>query len=401
MNFEIAERLQGVHGSMIRELFKLGADPNMISFGGGNPAAETFPTAEIHEIAERVLRENPVSVLQYGLSEGYTPLRETMKAYLAKTEGFDFEKNELYIVSGGQQCTDLTTKALVNAGDVVLTEDPAFVGCLNTFRSYGAKLVGVPMQADGMDLEALERQLAAHPDAKLLYTIPSFQNPTGVTTSLEKRKKIYELACRYDIAILEDNPYGELRFAGEAVPTLKSMDTEGRVIYAGSFSKVMAPAFRLGFLVFDKSLAPTMSVAKQCTDVHSNVLFQYICNEYMQHCDYAGHIEAARACYAQKCRRMLRGMKEHFHPAVTFGQPEGGLFVMAFLPDGMDSYPFVREAIARGVLCVPAVAFSPDESAVCSGFRLNYSTPTDAQIDEGVRRLGALTWEWIENHKKG
>ena len=175
-----------------------------------------------------------------------------MKKYLEKKEGFDFENNELFIVSGGQQCADLTTKALVNEGDVVLTEEPAFVGCLNTFRSYGAKLVGIPMEQDGMNINALEEALKANPDAKLLYTIPSFQNPTGITTSLEKRKKVYELCCKYDIAILEDNPYGELRFAGENVPTIKSMDTEGRVIYAGSFSKVMAPAFRLGFLVFNQ-----------------------------------------------------------------------------------------------------------------------------------------------------
>ena len=262
MEYEISNRLSGVHGSMIRELFKLGASKDIISFGGGNPSAETFPCKEIEEIAAKGLSENPVSLLQYGLSEGYTPLRDTMKKYLEKKEGFDFENNELFIVSGGQQCADLTTKALVNEGDVVLTEEPAFV-------------------------EALK----ANPDAKLLYTIPSFQNPTGITTSLEKRKKVYELCCKYDIAILEDNPYGELRFAGENVPTIKSMDTEGRVIYAGSFSKVMAPAFRLGFLVFNKSLTGPLTIAKQCTDVHSTVLFQYICNEYINNYDFDKHLE--------------------------------------------------------------------------------------------------------------
>ena len=260
MQYTISHRMSDVHGSAIRELFKLGADPNMISFGGGNPSAETFPVPEIAEIMADVMKNAPVSVLQYGLSEGYTPLRDTMKEYLARTQGFDFEKNELFIVSGGQQCADLTTKVLVNEGDVILTEDPAFVGCLNTFRSYGAKLVGVPMQQDGMDIDALEAALKANPNAKLLYTIPSFQNPSGITTTLEKRKKVYELACKYDIAILEDNPYGELRFSGEDVPTIKSMDTEGRVLYAGSFSKVMAPAFRLGFLVFNKSLTMPLTI---------------------------------------------------------------------------------------------------------------------------------------------
>ena len=186
MEYEISNRLSGVHGSMIRELFKLGASEDIISFGGGNPSAETFPCKEIEEIASKGLSENPVSLLQYGLSEGYTPLRDIMKEYLKKKEGFDFENNELFIVSGGQQCADLITKALVNEGDVVLTEEPAFVGCLNTFRSYGAKLVGVSMEQDGMNISALEEALKANPNAKFLYTIPSFQNPTGITTSLEK-----------------------------------------------------------------------------------------------------------------------------------------------------------------------------------------------------------------------
>lgn len=396
MDFTISNRLSDVKGSMIRELFKLGASADMISFGGGNPSAETFPCKEIEEIASAGLTRQPVSLLQYGLSEGYTPLRETMKKYLAKKEGFDFEKNELFIVSGGQQCADLTTKALVNENDVVLTEEPAFVGCLNTFRSYGAKLVGIPMEEDGMSIEALEEALKKYDNVKLLYTIPSFQNPTGVTTTLEKRKKVYELCCKYNIAILEDNPYGELRFAGETVPTIKSMDTEGRVLYAGSFSKVMAPAFRLGYLVFDKSLTEPLTVAKQCTDVHSNVLFQYICDEYINHYDFEKHLEESRKVYRHKCDLMLDSMKKYFHPAMSFGHPQGGLFVMAFLPEGMDAQPFVREAINRGVLCVPGAAFLADSSRISNGFRLNYSTPTDEQIVKGIEILGKLTYEWIK-----
>ena len=324
----------------------------------------------------------------------YTPL----VGKLSSCTGRDPKKNELFIVSGGQQCADLTTKVLVNEGDVILTEDPAFVGCLNTFRSYGAKLVGVSMQQDGMDIDALEAALKANPNAKLLYTIPSFQNPSGITTTLEKRKKVYELACRYDIAILEDNPYGELRFSGEDVPTIKSMDTEGRVLYAGSFSKVMAPAFRLGFLVFDKSLTMPLTIAKQTTDVHSNVLFQYVCNEYMTKYDFASHLEKSRSVYREKCRLMLDTMRRTFHPSVTFPQPEGGLFVMAFLPEGMDAQPFVREAIKRGVLCVPGSAFLADEKQISNAFRLNYSTPSDEQIVKGIEILGRLTHEWVKEH---
>lgn len=402
MTPEISNKMASLHGSMIRELFKLGADPSVISFGGGNPSAETFPVKEIEEIAAKVLTDNPISVLQYGLTEGYTPLRDTLKKYLAEKEGFDFNKNELFIVSGGQQGADLTTKVLVNEGDVVLTEEPAFVGCLNTFRSYGAKLVGIPMQQDGMDTAALESTLAKLSETgekvRFLYTIPSFQNPTGITTTEEKRREVYRVAKEYDIMILEDNPYGELRFAGKNVPTIKSMDTDGRVLYCGSFSKTMAPAFRIGFLVFDKSLTGPLNVAKQCTDVHSNVLFQYICNEYMTKYDWNAHLENSRKVYRHKASLMLENMKLRFHPDVTFGSPEGGLFVMAFLPEGMDSYPFVREAINRGVLCVPGSAFLADPAGHSNGFRLNYSSPTDEKIVKGIEILGKLTYEWIEKH---
>ena len=396
MQYNISDNMSDVKGSIIRELFKLAKDPNMIAFGGGNPSPETFPVDEIAEITAKVLKENPVSVLQYGLSEGYTPLRETMKKHLEKVEGISFENNELLIVSGGQQAADLATKVLVNRGDVILTEDPAFIGCLNTFRSYGAKLVGVPVESDGINVEKLEEALKENENVRFLYTIPSFQNPTGITMSAEKRKKVYELCQKYDVLIFEDNPYGELRFSGESVKPIKALDTDGRVIYSGSFSKVMAPAFRLGFVVFDKELTGRMTVAKQCTDVHSTVLFQHICNEYLTNYDYDGHIAKTREVYRRKCDLMLGEMEKKMHPKVTFKRPEGGLFVMAFLPEGVDSFPFVQEGIKRGVYCVPGVAFSADPSVPSNGFRMNYSTPSDEQIIKGVDILGKLSYEWLE-----
>ncbi|MEG1849072.1 MAG: PLP-dependent aminotransferase family protein [Oscillospiraceae bacterium] len=395
MEYPISNRISGVQGSIIRELFKLAADPNMIAFGGGNPSADTFPVEEIRRITDEVLTNNPASVLQYGLSEGYPPLRETMKRHVAAVEGISMEQNELFILSGGQQCADLVTKVLVNEGDVILTEEPSFVGCLNTFRSYGARLVGVPMQPDGMDLDKLEQALSSNKNVRFIYTIPSFQNPTGFTTSAEKRRKIYELAQKYNVCIFEDNPYGEIRFAGEHIAPIKAIDTDGRVLYAGSFSKTMAPAFRLGFLVFDKALAGRITVAKQCTDVHSTTLFQVICNEYMTRCDYAGHIALTCELYRKKCELMLGEMEKTFHPAVRFNRPEGGLFVMAFLPEGTDSYPFVTEGIRRGVACVPGVAFTADASVPHNGFRMNYSAPSDEKILRGVGILGALTQEWL------
>lgn len=396
MEFRISDKMTGVQGSVIRELFKLMSDPNLIAFSGGNPSPDTFPTADIARIAADVLTNQPVSVLQYGFSEGYPPLRETLKDYLARTEGFDFEQNELMIVSGGQQVADLAAKILLNEGDVVISEEPSFVGCLNAFRSYGARLAGAPMRPDGMDLDALEQALKTNDRARMLYVIPSFQNPTGYTTGVEKRRAIYELARRHDIVILEDNPYGELRFSGERVPTIKSMDVDGRVIYGGSFSKVMAPAFRLGFAVFDKALAAKMSVAKQCTDVHSNVLYQHICNEYMTKCDFAGHLAQSRALYRKKAGLMLGEMEKKFAPGMTYNRPEGGLFVMAFLPEGIDSNPFVQEGIRRGVATIPGAAFLTDQKAVSNGFRMNFATPSEDDILRGVGILGKLTHEWLQ-----
>ncbi|MBP1577036.1 MAG: PLP-dependent aminotransferase family protein [Oscillospiraceae bacterium] len=396
MQYTISDNMSGVQGSIIRELFKLAKDPNMIAFGGGNPSPETFPVDEIAEITAQVLRDDPVSVLQYGLSEGYSPLRETMKKHLSRVEGIDFENNELLIVSGGQQAADLATKVLVNRGDVILTEEPAFVGCLNTFRTYGAKLVGIPVESDGINIEKLEEALKTEKNIRFLYTIPSFQNPTGFTMSAEKRQQVYDLCKQYGVMIFEDNPYSELRFAGDAQKPIKALDDEGIVIYSGSFSKVMAPAFRLGFVVFNKELTGRMTVAKQTTDVHSTVLFQYIVNEYMNKYDYNAHIDATRDIYRRKCNLMLDEIEKKMHPAVKFNRPEGGLFVMAFLPEGVDSYPFVQEGIKRGVYCVPGVAFAVDASKPNNGFRMNYSTPTDEQIIKGVDILGKLSYEWLE-----
>lgn len=395
MNYIISDRIKGVSGSMIRELFKLATDPMIIKFGGGNPSAESFPVKAIEEIASEGLLQHSTSMLQYGLSEGYTPLRETLKKQLS-SKGIDFENNEILIVSGAQQAADLSAKVLLNEGDGLISEDPSFVGCLNTFRAYGANMLGVPVKEDGMDIDILEKTLKENKNVKLIYTIPSFQNPTGFTTSLEKRKQILSLAEKYNVMIFEDNPYGELRFKGQDVPTIKSMDKDGRVIYAGSFSKVMAPAFRVGFLVIPKPLMQKMTVAKQTTDVHTTVLFQYICNEFMTKYDYDGHISKIRELYKHKAELMVSSMEKYFHPDVKFSSPDGGLFVMAFLPVGMDSYPFVRQGIDNKVATVPGVAFAVDQSKTYNGFRMNYSSETDENIVKGVEILGKMTYDALK-----
>ena len=394
MSFIESDRMRGVSGSIIRELFKMTAAPDMISFAGGNPSPDTFPTEEIAAIVNDALLNRGTSMLQYGFTEGFPPLRETLRSYYGKKHGFPRETDDLITVSGGQQAADLVSKVLLNEGDQVLCEELSFVGVLNTFRAYGAKLVGVKMEPDGMNIEDLEAKIQASPRTKLIYIIPNFQNPTGFTTSLTKRKAIYALAQRYDLMILEDDPYGELRYEGDFLTPLKSLDTDGRVVFAGSFSKTMAPALRVGFVVAEKSLMKRLVVAKQTGDVHTATLTQEICYRYMAEHDFEGHLNDIRRIYAVKCKRMLDDMEQKFSPAVTFNRPQGGLFVTAFLPQGMDAWPFVQEGIARKVACVPGVAFVMDPSVPSNAFRMNFSMPSLTQIDEGTDILGKLTYEW-------
>lgn len=397
MNLRISNKMQVVRGSVIRQMAEAAASKkNTISFANGNPSSDTFPVTDFARFAAQSFRDEPNAVLEYGLSQGYPPLIDDLKQRLYQKWGIDFEKNDLIIVSGGQQACDYTSKVLLNEDDVVITEEPSYASCFNTFRSYGAKLVGVPMQPDGMDLEKLEKALKDNPRARMLYVIPSFQNPTGFTTTMEKRQKIYDLARLYNVAIFEDDPYCELRFLGQDIKPIKSIDTDGRVLYAGSLSKVMAPAFRLGFLVFDKELTSRIIVSKQCTDVHSSLLFQHIAHQYMTQCDYEAHLELCRAVYRKKSQLMMDTLREYLHPAVHCSQPEGGLFMMLFLPDGTDSMAFVMDALDRGVVCVPGSGFMIDQDAPNNYVRLCYSTATDEEIVRGAKILGQLSFDYLK-----
>ena len=395
MDFQVSDRMSKMTSSIIWEILKLASDPSVVSFGGGNPAFAAFPVKEIERISSEAFKNIPASMLLYGSSEGYTPLREALKVRLSSKRGVNFETNDIMIMSGAQQAADLMAKVLVNEGDTVISEDPSFMGCLNAFRSYNANMVGVPMESDGMNMELLEKALIANPNTKIIYVIPNFQNPTGFTTCLEKRKAIYALAQKYNVAIFEDDPYADLRFEGEELPTIKSMDVDGRVFYAGSFSKIMAPAFRVGFVCFDKSILQKMVAGKQCTDVHTTLIFQHICAEFMTNCDYEGHINSICKLYKQKADLMLSELAKNLHPDVKFGRPEGGMFLMAFLPEGMDAFPMVEEGLRRGVACIPGSTFGVDDAIPTNSIRINYSSSSDSDIIKGAEILGKLTYDWL------
>lgn len=397
MEYTFSDRVSNLKPSAIREIFKYAADPEVVSLSAGNPSPDAFPAKEIAEISAKVLAENPISVLQYSVSEGYTPLRQHLTEYMKKEHNVGRDGDDILITTGAQQVMDLCSKALVNEGDVVICEAPSFIGSLNTFRSYNAKLVGVPVEPDGMSIPALEQALKDNKNAKFIYTIPNFQNPSGVTMSLEKRKKVYELAKKYGVLILEDNPYGDLRYSGEYIPCIKSFDDEGIVLYAGSMSKVISPGIRVAYVIAPKPIFQKMVVCKQGNDVHTNIWSQMVCNELMTKYDFDAHLEKLRNLYRKKAQFMMDLMDKYLVPmGITYAKITGGLFTMCTLPDYVDMQEFCKDAIKNKVCVVPGNAFLTDESEECHTFRVNFSTPTDEQLEKGIKLLAKTAEKYIK-----
>lgn len=389
MEFTVSERMKSLKGSAIREMFKAMADPTMISLAGGNPAAELFPSEELSKIAADILKENPVGALQYGISEGNIALREKILEMMKERENICASLDEITIVSGGQQAIEIISKILLNEGDSVIVEAPSFVGGLNAFRSYGANLVGVEVECDGINIEKLKETIKNTKNVKLIYTIPNFQNPSGVTMSVQKRKALYEIARDNGIFIIEDNPYGELTFDGVKLPTIKSMDEAGVVLYSGSFSKILAPGLRLGYLIAPKNFTEKVVLGKQVSDVHTALLPQLLALEFMKRYDIGELIEKMRTLYKKKCDVLIGAMKEYLPENITYTVPGGGLFVWCNAP-GIDTLKLSNECIKEKVLIVPGNNFATDQSLVSNGFRLNFSTMPDDKLVEGVKRLGKV-----------
>ena len=396
MNYNLSDNIKNMKPSAIREIFKSLGTPGAISFAAGNPSPESFPVEDITRIANKILAENASASLQYGTTEGYAPLRELVTKRISEKFDCVKEGDMTIITSGGQQGIELFCKVMCNRGDEVICENPSFIGALNAFRSIGAIPVGVPLEDDGINLEILEEVLKTHPKAKFMYLIPTFQNPAGITTSLEKRKAVYALAQKYDIMILEDNPYGELRFAGENVPTYKSMDTDGRVMYCGSFSKILSAGMRVGFVCGNETVVQKMVVAKQVEDVHTNQFFQMIVALFMQECDMDAHVAKINAIYKHKAELMIAALDKYMPKEVKFTRPEGGLFLWCTLPEGVSLADFMKESIAQKVFVVTGKAFNCDEEAGSDSFRLNYSMPSDEEIDKGIKILGDIIADLIK-----
>lgn len=393
MTYEFSEKVSHLQASAIREILKFTVDPEVISFAAGNPAPEAFPVKKLNKISAEIFNDNPIGALQYSVTEGYTPLRDLLKKELEKKGEFDPDRDDLIITSGAQQANELACKVLCDPGDILCCEAPSFIGSLNAFKSYNVDLKGITLEEDGVNIEELEKTFASG-KVKVFYIIPNFQNPTGRTTSLEKRKSIYSLAKEYGVMILEDNPYGDLRFDGQAVPSLKSMDNDGIVMYSRTFSKILAPGIRVGYIAAPKEIINKIVVCKQVSDVHTNIWAQMLAYNFMVQNDMNEHIAGLQKIYKHKCALMIEQIEKNFSSKLKFTRPEGGLFIWCTLPDGCDMNAFCKRAVSEfKVAVVPGNAFMINESDKTTSFRMNFSTPTDEQIIKGCEMMGKLSKE--------
>ena len=393
MGISVSENFANMKPSATREILKATSDPSVIAFAGGSPAVDAFPCEEVKRVSAEIFEENPVSALVYGVSEGYEPLRQTVREWLKKRNNIGTDDDTIIITAGGTQVMDITTRIMTDKGDTIICEEPSFIGSLNAFRSHGCKLKGVPIDSDGMNIEALEKAIKECPDAKFIYTIPNFQNPGGTTLSLEKRKAMYRLAKENGLLILEDDPYGNLRVDGEDVPSIKSLDTDGIVIYAGSFSKILAPGIRVAYAVVPNYLAQAFTIGKQVSDVHTGVLNQMIVERWFEEYDVDAHIEEIRKIYRKKLNLMCDCL-DKYCPEIEYVRPQGGLFLWAKLPDNVDMLDYCKRLVKKKVAVVPGTAFMIDDEAPCHYIRMNFSTPSDENIVKGIEIMAQVLKEY-------
>ena len=390
MSPHFAQRMEKVEPSAIKELLALGADPSIISFGGGYPDASLFPAAQLEQVFRDVIRAPGGAAMQYAPSDGLPRLREQI-AQLMVADGTACRPEDVLILQGSQQGLDFAAKMLVDPDDVIITEDPTFLGALIAFNPSQPRYAAVPMDSDGMRMDALEEALRGNPRARMIYTVPDFQNPTGVTLSLDRRHRLVELANAHDVIVLEDTPYRHILFAGETLPTLKSLDTQGRVIHLGSFSKVLVPGLRIGWAVASPLLLEKMALLKVAADTQTSTLNMAAASLFLDRFDLTAHIAMLQKAYRHKKEVMLDAIRQHFPQDVTMTDPEGGLFTWATFPDGFDATAFMKDVAlpqAR-VAYVPGATFFP-VTEQANHARINYSAQSEDRIREGIAALGKV-----------
>lgn len=399
MTDKFAKRMENMNGTATREIFKLLARPEIISFAGGNPALECLPTERVKGIiADLTQTEGFTNLLQYGLTAGLPQLRQLFCEYV-KTAGInDATVDNVLVISGGQQGIDLVLKTFIDAGDVILVENPTYLAFLQLANSYEGKCVGVDADSEGLILADLEAKIIKH-NPKILYCVPTFSNPTGKTYSVENRKKIAELTAKYGVIVIEDDPYSKLRFAGETLPSIKSFDTTGNVIFLSSFSKIISPGNRTGVACGDAKIIKKMEVGKQGTDLHTPNISQMITYEYLSRGYLDIDIQKSVKIYGHKKEMMCNAIDKYMPKEFKYVEPEGGLFIWGEFPDYINVKEIFPEATALNVAYISGNVFFADESGT-NCIRLNYSYANDEQIKKGMKILGELFTKHINKHKQ-
>ncbi|MCX6552449.1 MAG: PLP-dependent aminotransferase family protein [Acidobacteria bacterium] len=400
-----AQRTQRMKSSAVRELLKLTELPEVISFAGGLPAPETFPVEHFTESFGKVMADFGAKALQYSTTEGYRPLRELI-AERATRYGIRVEADNILITSGSQQALDLIGKVFINPGDHILVESPTYLGALQAWNAYQAEYVAAATDHDGYIVESVEQKLRTGP--KFIYALPNFQNPSGVTMSLERRHRLIEIADHYGAPILEDDPYGQLRYEGEHVPSLVTLDSQfrstngaqysGNVIYLSTFSKTLSPGIRLGWIVAPVEVIRKLVQAKQGTDLHTSTVNQMVAYEASRGGFLDQHVKMIRAVYRERRDTMLAALAQHFPKGISWTRPQGGLFLWLTFPEWMDAGKVLKAAVEQKVAFVPGTSFFADGTGHNTA-RLNFSNATPERIEEGVKRLARCLETLIESHQ--
>lgn len=392
---KFAKRMERMQASEIRELLKLTAQPDIISFAGGLPAPELFPVEEIAKVSHDLVEKEGRTLLQYATTEGRPTLRAKIAKRMKDKYHTEVNPDDILITTGSQQCLDFAGKLFLDPGDVVLCESPSYLGALNAFNAYEPNFVEVPTDDGGLIPEELDKILETTPNCKFIYVIPDFQNPTGRTWSMERRKAFMEVVNKHNLPVLEDNPYGELRYEGEILPSLKSLDTKGLVMFLGTFSKIFCPGLRLGWVAAEHSVVEEFVKIKQSADLHTSNFDQGVADAYMDNYDLDAHVEEIKALYRKRRDLIVKTMEEEFPAGVEFTRPHGGLFLWVTLPEGVSAKTVFHKCIEMKVAAVIGDAFYPNDKTDRS-LRVNYSNMTEDRIVEGVKRMAKAIKECMK-----
>ena len=392
MAVKYAKRMDLFKKSELGEILKLIEEPDIISFAGGLPASELFPVEEMKKVSVKVLDENGEEALQYSGSQGYLPLRNHIAKRMNEKGKTNVKAEDILVTSGSQQALDFAGNVFLDEGDIVLCESPSYLGALNAFKGYKPRIMEVPTDKEGMITEELEKMLKENAKVKFIYVIPDFQNPTGITWSLDRRKKFMEVVNKYEIPVIEDNPYGELRYEGEFLPALKSFDTKGLVIYLGTFSKIFCPGYRLGWTCASKDILQKFITCKENSDLQTSTIGQRELSKYIDDYDLDEHVEKIKSTYKKRRDLMLDCMEKEFPEGVSFTHPHGGLFTWVKLPEKLNAQALMKKCVENKVAYVPGGFFFPEGNKE-NYFRLNYSSSKEEKIVEGIKRLGDVLKE--------